>query len=309
MNTRKILLFLLFAFGISWLSAGILFVCGEPYGSTISVAVVALAYMGGPAIAAIIVQKFIYKEPIKNLGLDFKTIKWKQLLWLPLLQTLLCLFFIAVIYLLGNKMQIEGFGFYSFDKELLDVKMQELTAKLGATKMPPIPISPLVLLIISIASSAILGGVINGLFTFGEELGWRGFLYNETKPFGFIKSNLLVGIIWGFWHAPLILQGHNYPEHPVAGVFMMVVFCVPLAFLMSYARLKTKTVLAPALLHGMVNAGAGGVMLLCYQYNDLLGNIAGLAGAIAIAVLVILIMIIDKKTIQEYSVIEKTEEN
>ena len=32
------------------------------------------------------------------------------------------------------------------------------------------------------------------------------------------------GVIWGFWHAPLILNGHNYPQHPVVGVFMMVAF-------------------------------------------------------------------------------------
>lgn len=300
MNLRKIVLFLLFAFGISWLSAAILYFMGVPYGSTVSVAVVAIAYMGAPAIAALVVQKGIYKEPIKNLGLDFKQIKWKQMLWLPLIQVLICLFFVGVIFVFGNKLEIESFGFYSFEKLFLNQKMQEIMMKMGATKSPEIPISPAALLIISISFSAVLGGIINGLFTLGEELGWRGFLFNEMRFLGFIKSNLIIGTIWGFWHAPIILQGHNYPEHPVAGVFMMVVFCISLAFLMSYARIKTKTVIAPALLHGMVNAGAGGVMLLCYNYNDLIGNIAGLAGAIAISILAILIMIFDKKTIASY---------
>ncbi len=300
MNLRKIVLFLLFAFGISWLSAAILYFMGVPYGSTVSVAVVAIVYMGAPAIAALVVQKGIYKEPIKNLGLDFKQIKWKQMLWLPLIQVLICLFFVGVIFVFGNKLEIESFGFYSFEKLLLNQKMQEIMIKMGAAKSPEIPISPAALLIISISFSAVLGGIINGLFTLGEELGWRGFLFNEMRFLGFIKSNLIIGTIWGFWHAPIILQGHNYPEHPVAGVFMMVVFCISLAFLMSYARIKTKTVIAPALLHGMVNAGAGGVMLLCYNYNDLIGNIAGLAGAIAISILAILIMIFDKKTIASY---------
>ena len=35
---------------------------------------------------------------------------------------------------------------------------------------------------------------------------------------GFLKTSVLTGFIWGVWHAPIILQGHNYPQHPVAGV-------------------------------------------------------------------------------------------
>jgi len=300
MNLRKILLFLFFAFGISWLSAAVLFFLNVPYGSALSVIVVACAYMGAPAIAAIIVQKGIYKQEIKPLGFDFKNTRWKNFLLLPLLHIHISVLFIIIILLFGNTLHLNGFGFYSFDPQLLEMRMQEFALKMGSEKIPHIPLSPMILLVLSLVSSAIFGGLINGIFTLGEELGWRGFLYNETKTLGFIKSNLLVGTIWGLWHAPLILQGHNYPEHPVAGVAMMVVFCIPLAFIMSYARAKTNSVLAPALVHGMVNAGAGGVMLLCYQYNDLIGNIAGLAGAMAITILVILIYIFDRKTIADF---------
>jgi D-alanyl-lipoteichoic acid acyltransferase DltB (MBOAT superfamily) len=50
---------------------------------------------------------------------------------------------------------------------------------------------------------------------------------------GQLSTMLLIGLwhgitwnfaIWGLWHAPVILQGHNYPGYPLLGVLMMVVF-------------------------------------------------------------------------------------
>lgn len=303
MKIKRILLFLLFAFGISWLSAAALYLLDVPYGSMTSVVIVATLYMMAPAAAAIIVKKAIYKEPLKELGLNFKKTKWKALFWLPLIQLLFCVFTIGIIWLLGNVLEIKEFGFFSLDKTLSDQRFQEIAAATG-NPIPNIPIPPALLLVIAIVSSILIGGVVNFIFTFGEELGWRGFLYNELRHLGFWKSNLIIGTIWGFWHAPIILQGHNYPEHPVEGVFMMVVFCIGLGFIMSWSRAKTNSVFAPAIFHGMVNAGAGGVMLYCYEYNDLFGNIAGAAGAGACLLITALIAIFDKKTIAAMSVVE-----
>ena len=133
----------------------------------------------------------------------------------------------------------------------------------------------------------------------GEELGWRGFLYNETKNSGFWKANLWIGIVWGLWHAPLILQGHNYPNHPVVGVLMMVLLCVPLGYILAYLRAKTNSVLAPAIFHSAINAVAGNLMLYSKGSDSLFGSIAGLSGAMACVVIVLLIAIFDRKTISQ----------
>jgi membrane protease YdiL (CAAX protease family) len=95
------------------------------------------------------------------------------------------------------------------------------------------------------------------VFALGEELGWRGFLLPRLLPLGQWRAILLSGAIWGIWHAPAILQGHNYPGRPVAGVFMMIVFCVLLGAIFSWLYLRTRSPWAPALAHGSINAIAG----------------------------------------------------
>lgn len=63
MNWNKIALFLLFAFGISWLSAAVIYFTGMTYGTGLSMFIVACFYMPAPALSAFIVQKYVYKEP------------------------------------------------------------------------------------------------------------------------------------------------------------------------------------------------------------------------------------------------------
>jgi membrane protease YdiL (CAAX protease family) len=62
---------------------------------------------------------------------------------------------------------------------------------------------------ISLIQGLFAGITINAVAGFGEELGWRGFLLREFDYMGFWKSSAIIGVIWGIWHAPLILQGHN----------------------------------------------------------------------------------------------------
>jgi membrane protease YdiL (CAAX protease family) len=51
------------------------------------------------------------------------------------------------------------------------------------------------LLTILFFTSLILGPTINGIFGFGEELGWRGYLLPKLMPLGKAKAYLILGVI------------------------------------------------------------------------------------------------------------------
>ena len=56
----------------------------------------------------------------------------------------------------------------------------------------------------------LIGPVLNAIPALGEEWGWRGYLLPRlTGTRGVVAGLLLSGVIWGLWHAPLTLLGHN----------------------------------------------------------------------------------------------------
>jgi len=120
---------------------------------------------------------------------------------------------------------------------------------------------------------------------------------------GFWRSSAIIGLIWGVWHAPIILQGHNYPQHPVLGVFMMTIFCLLLTPIFSYVRLKAKCVMAAAIIHGSLNATAGLAIMVVKGGSDLTIGVTGLSGFIVLGVVNLGLFVYDhilaKETIGE----------
>src|SRR5699024_8144281 len=107
----------------------------------------------------------------------------------------------------------------SFPGVTLDLGMENYLSTVDATTsatmndlFQKLPFHPLWLL----AGQSLIGGItVNAVLGFGEEIGWRGFLLREFRALGFWKASLLIGFIWGLWHAPLIIfAGHNYPSTP-----------------------------------------------------------------------------------------------
>jgi membrane protease YdiL (CAAX protease family) len=130
---------------------------------------------------------------------------------------------------------------------------------LARVQLENLPIHPAFL---AFLIAPIAGATINGLLALGEELGWRGWLYDALLPLGFWRANLLGGAMWGLWHAPMILQGHNWPDHPYIGALMMIAACALFAPILGFFRERSDSVLAAAFFHGTFNAIAAVLMLV-----------------------------------------------
>lgn len=132
-----------------------------------------------------------------------------------------------------------------------------------------------------------VGVTVNALFALGEELGWRGYLLWELAPLGFWRASAAVGAVWGVWHAPVILDGYNYPSFPLVGVVAMTAATVAFSPLYTYFVVRARSVLAAGFFHGVFNASAG--TLLAYTaasdpvLAELVASPVGLAGVVAFA--------------------------
>ncbi len=298
-NWKKIVKYLLLAFGISWTSALIMNVGGMAYGSLLSMAMIAMLYIPGPAIATFIVQRFIYKENFGKYGWTFDKAnlgKYAKVgLWFMLLIALSLLTIVA----LGNTHIIEQFGQLDFSQTSFTANFAELAkGKLDASKLSSF--SPIATFCIIFIAGFFSSFTFNLPFMFGEEFGWRGLLLKETQRMGFLTSSLFIGIVWGLWHAPIILMGHNYPSNPIAGIGMMCLFTTALCPIFAYARLKTISILGPCMLHGMINSTAAIYTLFIVNKNEFYSSIAGWAGVIAGIIFCIGIYVFDGKFVKEF---------
>ena len=152
------------------------------------------------------------------------------------------------------------------------------------------------LLLSTVLSGVLAGCTINALFAFGEEYGWRNYMGSARRGESFLKAALVIGLVWGIWHAPLVLAGHNYPQHPVAGVAMMCVFCILAGIVELYFTLMTGSVFIAVVIHGNINAMAAMVVMFVIGGNDLTVGLTGLGGFLAFALVILALWIYDRRS-------------
>jgi membrane protease YdiL (CAAX protease family) len=279
---KRAALFIGLTFAVNWSFALLFFVLGGRWGTPVGTAFGAV-YMFGPMFVALLLQKGIYHEPVKEpLGISFRLNRWFLVAWL-LPPAIAAVTFGVTLLLPGIEYSPQMQGMFERFAPLLEPeRMQELRGHTEAW-------TPLGTVGLGLLLGLLAGTTINAVAGFGEELGWRGFLQKELAFLGFWRSSLLIGFVWGLWHAPLILQGHNYPQHPVAGVFMMTILCVLLAPIFGYVRVKARSVIAAAIIHGTFNATAGFAIVLIRGGNDLTTGVTGWPGFLVLAVVILLL--------------------
>jgi membrane protease YdiL (CAAX protease family) len=283
---RKIILYITLTYGINFAMVAVFLAAGGKPGGT-GMILLAMAYMLVPMIVTVLLQKSVYKQPlVKPLGISFTVNRWFFTAWF--VPPLIAFATMGVSLLLpGVTYTPDMSGFMDSVNKMLTPEQAEASAKFIAD----LPVHFVWLILVQ---ALIAGTTVNAILAFGEELGWRGFLLKEVSVMGFWKSSALIGLVWGLWHSPLILMGHNYPQHPQLGVAVMTGWTILLSPLFSYIRIKSKSVIAASIFHGTINAVPGLALMLISGGDDLTVGITGLAGFIVLVVANLLLFIFDR---------------
>ena len=232
LELKRLLLFLLFAFGIAWIPAIILNAAvgyenwfSGPY------MILGLPLLYAPALANIITRR-LTKEGWENslFHFNFKGhFKYYVLaVLIPFLQGLLSNITMTLVY-----------GHWDFQEML---ERQTVPEYIGS-----------VLLMFAM-------GPLFAWNTFGEEFGWRAYMNQKMEPLlGTAGTVIVGGIIWGVWHAPLTVKGHNfgteYWGYPWLGILLMAVFCTAQGAFLMWLTKKSGSIFPAAIMHACNNAG------------------------------------------------------
>lgn len=106
---------------------------------------------------------------------------------------------------------------------------------------------------------------------FGEEWGWRGYMMPKLiELMGKPAAVVVGGIIWGLWHAPFTVQGHNfgvdYVGFPYVGIALMCAFCVAMNALLTWLTERTKSIYPASFCH-MINNNCSPGVLMTYFFS------------------------------------------
>ena len=242
-------------------------------------------YMFFPLITALVLQA-IDKEKFNHTGLiNFKVkLSWVVAWLLPVVLVFLCI--------LINGMMPGVTLEYNSEQLINQYHVPEDQQEMVREQMGQMP--AYLMIIITLVSGLAAGVTVNAIAAFGEEFGWRNYLVGALRELKFWKAALFIGFVWGIWHFPLILMGHNYPNEPHWGVLLMVVMCILLGIIELYFVLKTKSMNVAAIMHGTFNATAGIVIYFTLGGNDFVNGMQGLSGFIVMAVTILCIWVYDK---------------
>jgi membrane protease YdiL (CAAX protease family) len=265
-NIWRIVTFLVLASGLSAIFYVLIITGGEGYAPWL------LPLMLSPGVSAIL-TKLIFDRSLKGLGWKPGPAKWLGLGYL------LPILYGAVVY---GIVWLVGLG--GFTTEAIAGQMAEL----GMADAPAWQMVAVYMLLMG-TIVYVRGGL---LYSFGEELGWRGFLFPELhRMTSFTTASLISGVVWALFHLPVILFSDYNSTAPIA--FQVVVFFISAianTFVYNWLRAKSGSVWPAVLLHASHNVFVSNVydpLMARYPLTDFFVTEFG-AGLMVVSVLMAL---------------------
>lgn len=245
-----------------------------------------VACMWTPLLVGAVLTRWGWKLPIRPvLGLYFRPNRYYLAAWLlPIATASLAL--ALALAMPGVSLSLDMTGFAERIAPVLGgAQRAELERQLAEAPLAPWPLA---------AGQALFAGLtVNALAALGEEAGWRGYLYAVLEG-SFWRVSLVTGLVWGAWHTPLVLLGHNAITPNVgANVALTITWCVLVAPLFTWVRARSGSCIAVAITHGTINALAGVPLLFVRGGSTLVVGPLGAAWHVATLLVVALVVAYD----------------
>lgn len=152
----------------------------------------------------------------------------------------------------------------------------------------------------------------------GEEYGWRAYLAPRLKEiYGYKKSILMTGFIWGIWHLPLNLfyYSDGVLTSQIYSILVQLVICIFIGIFLTYSYNKTKSIWAPVMIHYLNNSLALLFVtdfskdIFSGQHYDLKGTLFSIVSSIILFGIFMFSKYVKDENLWEKSVYEKIKES
>lgn len=231
--------YLLFSYGTAW---GIWLMCGMMPQGAVTAQLLNTVVMWTPALAVWLMWLAGRRRPVLSFSLRpalRRNWKWYLAAW-------------ALSLAAAGLGALLYFGVYPRDFDSTLPALAPMMEQAGISRGTAVSL---------LLGVLVYGPVINLFFAIGEEIGWRGFLYPALRQrMSTLPACLLVGAIWGLWHTPINLMGHNYgtsyPGFPWLGILGMCLFTTSAGSFLAWLSERSGSLWPAALAHGTINAAA-----------------------------------------------------
>lgn len=237
-SRRQVAIFLLLVFAFSSIFYLLILI---PHKISAGNGLYVTGIMWCPALAAVATLKLNGRK-LSELGWRWPETRYAVASWfIPLLYATIG-YLIVWIFALG------GFPNQKF--------MGQLVEEMGLKASPTV--STIVYLLL-MGSIGMIRSMANAL---GEEIGWRGFLVPELfKTAGFTGTALVSGLVWAFWHYPMLIAADYNAGTPTwYSLTCFTVLVVAASFIFTWMRMKSGSLWVGALLHASHNLYVQGIL-------------------------------------------------
>lgn len=241
--------------------------------------------------ATLLVQGPLLKQPVlEPLGMRFRPNRWFGIAWLsPVLVLAVALGVLwtafgfepvldTATYLANKRSLLSGEELVNFDRIV--------------TETPPQHPFYLVL------QGLPVGITLNLLIALSTEIAFRGFLFREVQG-NFWRRAAIIGLAEAAWLAPPAFLGFYFPENPLIGGVMAILFSFAVSPVLIYIRVRSESVVACAAFRGTVMALTAIAAELAFGAEDWLRPFHGLTGILGLVVLLGLFWVHDQKVAKQ----------